>query len=68
MEENDLTAYKTLVSEISDLKEKIERYLHSGGKSIGDMDYRTAVGKLMTLRRKQTNFSKKVKEAYQNGN
>lgn len=67
MEKNDLINYKTLVSEISDLKEKIERYLHSDENSVGDMDYRTAVGKLMTLRRKQTNFSKKVKEEYQNG-
>lgn len=64
MEDAELEEYKKLILEISDLKDKIEGYLHSNQDAIEGMTYGDAVKKLWYLRNKQRITPKAVRERY----
>lgn len=64
MENDELEKYRKLVAEISDLKYKIEKYLHSNSSSIDDMTYGEAIKKLASLRAKQRMAPKSIREKY----
>lgn len=63
MEDVELEDYKKLVLEISDLKDKIERYLHSHF-DIEGMTYGEAIKKLSYLKNKQRMTPKTLRERY----
>jgi hypothetical protein len=64
MEDFELEKYGKVVSEIDSLKKGIERYLHSGAESVGDMSYAHALKRLSNLRALQRMTPKKVRERY----
>jgi len=64
MEDIELDRYKKLVTDISDLKKGIEKYLHTGSDSVGDMSYAEAIKRLAYLRNLQRSTDKKVRQRY----
>ena len=63
--EGKIKKYKELVSEISSLKEDIQRYNNKDVILLGSFNYRDAVHKLIVLRRKQVRFDKEIKSFYE---
>lgn len=64
MEDIELEKYTELVSEISDLKLKIEKYLHSNSNGVEGMTYGQAIKRLAFLRHKVSMTPKVIRERY----
>lgn len=64
MEDIELEKYKEIVSRISDLKNKIDRYLHNNQNEIDGMSYGEAMRMLSYFRNRLRITPKAIRERY----
>lgn len=64
MEDIELEKYKEIVTRISDLKNKIDRYLHNNQNEIDGMSYGEAMRMLSYFRNRLRITPKAIRERY----